>query len=42
MIDVEAYKEYINKVVPIIKKFGGEYLVRAGEYKVKELSLIHI
>ena len=32
----EAYKEYISKVVPIIKKFGGEYLVRAGEYKVKE------
>ena len=32
----EAYKEYISKVVHIIKKFGGEYLVRAGEYKVKE------
>ncbi len=32
----EAYKEYISKVVPIIKKYGGEYLVRAGEYKVTE------
>ena len=21
----EAYKEYISKVVPIIKKYGGEY-----------------
>jgi uncharacterized protein (DUF1330 family) len=30
----EAYKEYIGKVKPIVKKFGGEYLVRAGEYKV--------
>ena len=30
----EAYKEYIAKVKPIVEKFGGEYLVRAGEYKV--------
>ena len=40
-IDVEnheAYKEYVGKVVPTVQKFGGEYLVRAGEY----LSLIHI
>lgn len=32
----EAYKEYIDKVFPVVKKFGGEYLVRAGEYKVME------
>ena len=32
----EAYKEYVGKVVDTIKKFGGEYLVRAGEYKVME------
>ena len=32
--DPEAYKEYISKVKPIVEKFGGEYLVRAGEYKV--------
>ena len=32
----EAYKEYVIKVVPTVKKFGGEYLVRAGEYKVME------
>ena len=32
----EAYKEYVGKVVPTVKKFGGEYLVRAGEYKVME------
>ena len=30
----EAYKKYIDKVKPIVEKFGGEYLVRAGEYKV--------
>ena len=34
--DSEAYKEYVGKVVPTIKKFGGEYIVRAGEYKVME------
>ena len=28
----EAYKEYLSKVTDIVKKFGGEYLVRAGEY----------
>ena len=30
----ESYKEYIDKVKPIVEKYGGEYLVRAGEYKV--------
>ena len=30
----EAYKEYIVKVKPIVEKYGGKYLVRAGEYKV--------
>ena len=30
----EAYKEYVGKVVPTVQKFGGEYHVRAGEYKV--------
>ena len=34
--DSEAYKEYVGKVVPTVKKFGGEYLVRSGEYKVME------
>ena len=32
----EAYKEYLSKVTDIVKKFGGEYLVRAGEYTVIE------
>ena len=32
--NTEAYKEYISKVKPIVEKFGGKYIVRAGEYKV--------
>ena len=32
----EAYKEYVGKVVPTVQKFGGEYLVRNGEYQVVE------
>ena len=30
----ENYKEYVEKVTPIVKKFGGEFLVRNGEYKI--------
>ena len=30
----ENYKEYVEKVVTTVQKFGGEYLVRAGEFKV--------
>ena len=29
----EGYKEYVDKVPVIIKNFGGEYLVKAGEFK---------
>ena len=25
----ENYKEYVEKVTPLVKKFGGEFLVRA-------------
>ena len=32
----EEYKEYVEKVTPIAKKFGGEYIVRGGESKVIE------
>ena len=32
----EAYKEYVSKIVDLIKKFDGEYLVKGGEYKVME------
>ncbi len=32
----ENYKEYINKVTEVVQKFGGEYLVRNGEYQCVE------
>ena len=32
----EEYKEYVEKVKLIAKKFGGEYIVRGGETKVLE------
>ena len=28
------YKEYIEKVTPLVKKLGGEFLVRAGEFQI--------
>ena len=34
--NIEAYKKYDEKVSLIVKKFEGEYLVRAGDYKVME------
>ena len=36
IINPENYKEYIEKVTDIIKKFGGEYLARGGEHQVFE------
>ena len=30
----ENYEEYKEKVTAVIKKFGGEYLVRGGEYQI--------
>ena len=32
----ENYREYVNKVTEIVKKFDGEYLVRNGEYQSVE------
>ena len=32
--NLESYKIYIEKVTPLVKKFGGEYLVRSGKYEV--------
>ena len=32
--NVEAYERYKQKVVPIVTKFGGEYLVRGGKMDV--------
>ena len=32
----ENYKEYLAKVTDIVAKFGGEYLVRGGEFQCFE------
>ena len=32
----EEYKQYVEKVTSVAKKFGGEYIVRGGETKVIE------
>ena len=37
--DVDAYEIYKSQVTPIIKKFGGEYLVRGGAHEVLENDL---
>ena len=37
--DVDAYEIYKSQVTPIIKKFGGAYLVRGGAHEVLENDL---
>ena len=37
----ENYKEYIEKVTDVIKKYGGEYLVRGGKNVTVEGSWQH-
>ena len=32
----EQYKEYIEKVKPIVEMYGGEYVVKAGETTIVE------
>ena len=32
----ENYKKYIQEVTPIVKKFGGEYIVRGGQSEIAE------
>ena len=29
----EPYKEYLKQVTPIAKKYGGEYIIRGGNYE---------
>ena len=37
----ECYKDYIPQVTPIVKKFGGEYIVRGGKSEnVREIGLM--
>jgi len=32
----ENYKEYLQYVTPIASKYGGEYIVRAGNFEIME------
>ena len=32
--DRNTYAEYVEKVAPIVEKYGGRYLVRGGDVKV--------
>ena len=45
--DEKLYSEYIEKTTPIIKKYGGEYVLRSqslnpisGDWKIKRIILI--
>ena len=34
--DNEIYKKYVEKVTPIVQKFGGKFLIRGGEFQTVE------
>ena len=34
--NLDNYQEYVKNVTPIAKKYGGEYIVRAGKYDIME------
>ena len=34
--NIENYQEYLKKVTTIAKKYGGEYIVRAGNFEIME------
>ena len=34
--DNEVYKQYVDKVSPIVEKFGGKFLTRGGEFQTVE------
>ena len=33
VINDDSYKEYLEKVTPIVEKYGGKYIIRAGKFK---------
>ena len=39
----ENYKAYVTQVSEVVKKYGGEYLVRNGQYQVvEEIGRAHV
>ena len=37
--NIEVYKKYLEKVKPIVEKFGGKYLIKGGKIEAKETDL---
>ena len=34
--NIDEYKKYLNKVKPMVEKFGGKYLIKGGKIDAKE------
>jgi len=34
--NIDEYKKYLDKVKPMVEKFGGKYLARGGKFITKE------
>ena len=34
--DMDAYKKYMEQAKPLVESYGGQYLVRGGDFKVLE------
>ena len=37
--NIEEYKKYLEKVKPMVEKFGGKYLIKGGKIEAKETDL---
>ena len=37
--NIEEYKKYLEKVKPMVEKFGGKYLIKGGKIDAKETDL---
>ena len=37
--NIDEYKKYLDKVKPIVEKFGGKYLIKGGKIDAKETDL---
>ena len=37
--NIDEYKKYLEKVKPMVEKFGGKYLIKGGKIDAKETDL---
>ena len=37
--NIDEYKKYLDKVKPMVEKFGGQYLIKGGVIDAKETDL---